>query len=395
MKICVFGAGYVGLSNALVLSKNNEAVLIDIVKEKIDLINNKKSTFIDKDIDDYFKNNPSLNIRGSLDINECKNADIVIIATPTDYNIQNKYFDTSSIEDVLDKLFKINDKCIVIIKSTIPIGYTSSLIKKYNYIDIYFCPEFLKEGEALYDSLHPSRIIVGVSDITNNKGELIIDLFKEACEDACVKTLIMSLEEAESTKLFANTFLAMRISFFNELDTYASSKKLNAKNIIDGVCLDKRIGQFYNNPSFGYGGYCLPKDTKQLKETFSNIPSIIISSIVESNEIRKKYIIDDILSNIKDGQYVGIYRLNMKQGVTDFRQSSIIDILNGLKDKYDKSKIFLYEPNLAADNYLDINVIKDIDTFKNKCDLIIANRVDENIVDVMHKVYTKDVYHRD
>lgn len=388
MKIAVCGTGYVGLSLSVLLALKNEVVAYDILKEKVDMLNNHISPIKDKEIEDYLKNK-DLNLKATTDYKEAFNkADYIIISTPTNYDDNLNYFDTSSVEDIINKITSLNINTNIVIKSTIPVGFTEKMKQKYHTDKIFFSPEFLREGHALYDNLYPSRIIVG----SKSKNALIFaNLLKEASLKKDVKILSMNSTEAEAIKLFANTYLALRVAYFNELDTYAEVKGLNTKDIIDGVCLDDRIGGHYNNPSFGYGGYCLPKDTKQLLANFKDVPNNMIEAIVKANDTRKQHIVNMILK--EPVKTIGIYRLTMKTGSDNFRSSAIQSIIKLLKKK--NKTIIIYEPILKEDTFDSCYVIKDLKEFKNKSDIIIANRMDENIKDVENKVYTRDIYKRD
>jgi len=389
MKIAIAGTGYVGLSNAVLLSQNNEVVALDIVPEKVDMINKRISPIEDKEITEFFQKK-DLNLRATLDKQEAyKDAEYVVIATPTDYDPVTNYFNTKSIESVIKDVININPKATIVIRSTIPIGYTERVRKEFNYKDIFFVPEFLREGKALFDSLYPSRIIVG--DKTT-KAEIFANLLRDGAYKETIPLLFMNSTEAEAVKLFANTYLAMRVSFFNELDTYAEMKNLNSKDIIEGMCLDPRIGNHYNNPSFGYGGYCLPKDTKQLLANYTreNIPQRLMEAIVDSNTTRKEFITKRVLD--KNPKTVGIYRLIMKAGSDNFRSSAIFDIMEMLKPFV---KLIVYEPMAKGDEIEGVEFIKDFDEFVKKSDIILANRIDEKLAKHKEKVYTRDIFSRD
>ena len=389
MKIAIAGTGYVGLSLATLLSQNNEVVALDVLPEKVDKVNKRISPIRDEYIERYFREK-ELNLRATLDYKDAFNgARFVIISTPTNYDSERNSFDTSSVEDIIQKVLSVNDESIVmIIKSTVPVGFTESVRKKYGTDNIIFSPEFLREGKALYDNLYPSRIIVGEK---SERAREFADLLVEAAlkEDVTVK--LMDSTEAEAVKLFANTYLALRIAYFNELDTYAETKGLNTRDIIDGVCLDPRIGNHYNNPSFGFGGYCLPKDSKQLKANYKDVPESIISAIVESNATRKEYIANEIIG--KNPETVGIFRLAMKSGSDNFRDSAIQGVMEKIKNAGIKTVI--YEPSVKRDFFYDYPIIKDLNQFKQTCDVILANRKDALLEDVADKVYTRDVFERD
>lgn len=401
MKIAIAGTGYVGLSLAVLLAQHNYVCAVDILEDKVNKINNRISPIQDSEIEDYLKNK-KLNLFATIDPNVgYKDADFIIIATPTNYEPQINYFDTSSIENVVETVLKINPNAHIVIKSTVPVGYTESIRKKYNLSNILFSPEFLRESKALYDNLYPSRIIVGYpkNDDTLFK---VAKQFAELLQNAAIKQnipkLFVNLNEAEAIKLFANTYLALRVSFFNELDTYAQKKCLNSYQIIEGISLDPRIGNYYNNPSFGYGGYCLPKDTKQLKANFTGVPERIISAIVASNETRKKFIASRILnmamtskSNLKP--IIGIFRLTMKSNSDNFRASAIQGVMSTLKE--DGLNLIIYEPTLKKDNFEGFKVINDLNCFKEISTVIVANRYDAVLNDVKDKVYTCDIYRRD
>ncbi len=388
MKIAVVGTGYVGLSNAVLLAQNNEVVALDIIPEKVEMINKRISPIEDKEITEFFQTK-DLNLRATLDKKEAyENAEYVVIATPTDYDPITNCFNTKSIESVIKDVIEINPKATIVIRSTIPIGYTERIKKEFNYKDIFFVPEFLREGKALYDSLYPSRIIVGEK---STKAEIFANLLKEGAFNETIPILFMNNTEAETVKLFANTYLAKRVAFFNELDMFAEIKELNTKDIIEGICLDPRIGMHYNNPSFGYGGYCLPKDTKQLLANYTreNIPQKFIEAVVDSNVLRKEFIAKRVLD--KNPKKVGIYRLIMKAGSDNFRSSAIFDVINMLKPFVD---MMIYEPVVKEKEIDDIPVTNDLSEL-GKCDVILANRMEKELEKLKDKVYTRDIFNRD
>lgn len=393
-KIAVAGAGYVGMAMGVLLAQNNPVSIVDPLPEKVNKINQKISPIVDQMLSEYLSR-PSISPQATLDGDQAyREAAFVIVATPTNYDSEQNHFDTSSVESVIQQVQRVNPSAVIVIKSTVPVGFTEKMAERYPESKLLFCPEFLREGRALYDNLYPSRIIVGLPGRVPplmEEAKIFAELLVQGAEKKDTDVLYMDSTEAEAVKLFANTYLALRIAFFNELDTYAEARGLNTKSIIDGVCLDSRIGDHYNNPSFGYGGYCLPKDTKQLRANYADVPQNLIGAIVDANSTRKDYIAEQIIAH--GPKVVGIYRLTMKSGSDNFRQSSIQGVMRRLKSR--GVEVIIYEPTLKDEIFCNSPVVKSLDEFKAKSDLIVANRYHEDLQDVENKIYTRDLYRRD
>lgn len=394
MKITVAGLGYVGLSMAVLLAQNNEVTAADIVEQKVDMVNRRESPIADEYIERYLAEK-ELSLKAvNASADAYRSAELIVVAAPTNYDEERNYFDTSAVESVIEQILSVNDSAVIVIKSTVPVGYTRSVRERYKRGRIIFSPEFLREGKALYDNLYPSRIIVGADEDMTEGARTFAELLKQGAEKKDVPVLYMQPTEAEAVKLFSNTYLALRVAYFNELDTYAELKGLNTRQIIDGVGLDPRIGSHYNNPSFGYGGYCLPKDTKQLLANFADVPNDIVSAIVSANSTRKEYIAGRVTEKCRaaGGDTVGVYRLTMKSDSDNFRQSSVQDIMRSLKEK--GLRVMIYEPMLKG-GFTDYEICSSLEEFKERCSVIIANRRSDELSDVEDKVYTRDLYTRD
>lgn len=391
MKIAIAGVGYVGLSLAVLFSQHNEVVAVTTTPAKAKMLNEGKSPIQDREIEEYLREK-ELNLTATTDREQAyRGAELVVVAAPTNYDEKRNYFDTSAVEDVIETVLRVNDSAPIVIKSTIPVGYTETVCRKYGTDRILFSPEFLRETKALYDNLHPSRIIIGAQDAQREQAMVFAGLLQQGALDKDVPVLLCRPTEAEAIKLFANTYLALRVSFFNELDTYAQVRGLDTAAIIDGVCMDPRIGNHYNNPSFGYGGYCLPKDTKQLLANYAHVPQNLIEAVVKSNATRKDFIASSIME--RNPKVVGVYRLTMKSGSDNFRQSSIQGVMTRLKDR--GVELVIYEPTLKDERFFDCRVIRDLEAFKAQSDVIVANRISDELSDVAEKIYTRDLYCRD